>query len=86
MHDAVIRSEVECLREPGGHTHGVGHRCRAALTNHDIERIRGDVILGEVGGDAFDAGRQRRGNDRMIEPGRNQLLKFSDQLVDAFRG
>ena len=54
------------------------------FTRSYIEK-KGGKVLGEVRAVAVDAGRARGGNHRMLQFGRDQLVEFVDELVNAFR-
>ena len=81
--DLAVGGIVQGIREPGHDAQRVGHRRRAALADHDVERLRRDVVLREIRGDAFDTRGPRRGNDGMVEFRRDQLFEFADELVHA---
>jgi len=83
VQDLPGRSEVEGVGQRGGHPQHVDRSRRAALSNDDVERLCGDVVLRQVGLDAVDAGRKRRGNHQVSKIGGNQLLELANQLMDA---
>ena len=55
------------------------------LADDDVERVGGDKILREIRRGVGDAGGERRGDRRMRQIGRDQLLEFGDELVRALR-
>jgi hypothetical protein len=81
--DVAIGRVIERFGELAGHTQRFGRRRGAGFTHHDVERIGGHEILREVRGVAVDAGRARRGNDRMLQLDRDQLFKFAGELMNA---
>ena len=85
MRDVGGRGEVERAGELRGDAQRVADRSRSIFANDAVERIGGDVILNEEGGHAADAGRERHGQGRMGELGRDQTLEFSDELMTTFR-
>jgi hypothetical protein len=58
---------------------------RAVLTDRQVERIGGDVVLGEKRGHAAEPGAERRHERRMRELGADQALEFRDKLMGALR-
>ena len=85
VRDLRGRRDVERARQLRRHPQRAAGRRRSVFANGQVERVGGDVILGEKGGDAADAGGKGRHQGRVREPGGDQLLEFGDQLVRAFR-
>ena len=67
------------------HTERVGGRGRSLVAQHDVERVGGHVFLREINHQAVGSGRDRRGDDRMRQLGRDQALELGHELVQALR-
>lgn len=55
------------------------------LPYHHVDRVGGDKIVREVRRGVDDPGGQGRGNRRVREVGRDQLLEFGDEPVRSIR-
>ncbi len=76
------RSGVERARHARGDAQRIGGRRRSA-SERDIERLGGDVVLGEIRAHALDAGGHRRDHSRMRHRRGDQPLEFGNELMDA---
>ena len=64
-------------------TRSASRRRGTVIAHHDVERVGGDEVLGEIGGVAGDAGRQRRGDAGVRQLGGDQPLELGDELMHA---
>ena len=85
------RGEVERAGQLRGDAQRVGRRRRPVLADHEVERIGGDVLLGEIGGrrrecrrasGAASAGCVKIGGDEPIELG-DQLMHALGRQIEA---
>jgi hypothetical protein len=77
--------KVERACELGRDANRIGWRRRSVFAHREVERLRGDVILGQIGPDVDDAGGDRRDERRILEMCRNDPLELGDELMDALR-
>ena len=67
------------------HPHRLGRRSRPLLPHDDIHRVGGDELLRQVRRGVDDPGGPRRGDCRVRQIGRDQLLEFGDQAEGSLR-
>ena len=85
VQDAGVVGGVDGAREVMEQRHGALGRGGRVVAHRNIERLRGDVILGQVGNAAFAPGRQRGDDARMGQPGVDHLLEGAGELVGELR-
>ena len=85
VRDLDRRGEVERAGQLRRDAQRVAGRRRPVLADGEVERVGGDVILGEKRGDAADAGGERRHQRRVRQIGGDQPLEFGDELMPALR-
>ena len=64
--------------------HDLVHRHRPALAEHHVERIADGILLREIWRAMFEAGRDRHGDIRMGDVGRDERVELFDELVGLF--
>lgn len=79
--DLRVRRRIEGAGEVSRNPHRLGRRRRPVLPYDDVDRVGGDKIVREVRRGVDNPGGQGRGDRRVPQIGRDQLLEFGDQTV-----
>ena len=82
MFDVDPGGSVEGAGQLRGHPQRVGDR-RRSVSKRDVERLGGDVILGQIRGHTVDSGGHGLDNGRPRQTGGDQTLEFGNELMDA---
>ncbi len=83
--DPCVRRRIEGAGEVCRNPRRLGRRRRPLLPHDDVDRVGGDEIVREVRRGVDDPGGHGRGDRRVRQIGRDQLLEFGDQAVRSLR-
>jgi hypothetical protein len=77
----TYRAKIERASELRSDAQRVGGGCRSVLAHRQVERLGGDIVLREIGGNVRDTGCQRHRHRGMRQIGRDQLFKIGHELM-----
>lgn len=77
---ATVATRVDGGRDAFDNAHRVGER-HEAIPRRDVERVTDGVLHREIRGGTFKPGGDRRGDERMPDVARNQLLELAHERL-----